>query len=62
MSNMPVAHSDFSEFEAQFASPVRVTPTHGQNRVRGWLIVLAATVVLWAAIAVGIAATIHALS
>ena len=62
MSNVPVVHSDFSEFEAQFSSPVRLTPTHGQNRVRGWLIVLVATVVLWAAIAVGIAAAIRALS
>jgi hypothetical protein len=62
MSNTSVARSDFSEFEAQFSSSVRVAPTQGQLRVRGWVIALIASAVLWAAIAVGIAAAIHALS
>jgi hypothetical protein len=62
MSNTSVTHTDFSEFEAQFSSSVRVEPTQGQLRVRGWVIVLVATVVLWGVIAVGIAAAVHALS
>jgi hypothetical protein len=61
MSNISVAQSDFSEFEAQFAS-VAVEPTHAQLRIRGWIIALAASIALWAAIAVGIAAAVHALS
>ena len=60
MSNVSVANADMSEFEAQFASSV--PPTHGQLRVRGWVIVLAASAVFWAIIAAGIFAVIHTLS
>jgi len=62
MSNISVAQSDFSEFEAQFDSRVRVEPTEGQLRVRGWVIVLVASAVLWTAIGIGIVAVVHALS
>lgn len=61
MSNVSIANSDFSEFEAQFSSPVRADLTEGQLRVRGWLIVLVASVVLWSAIGVGIALAIRAM-
>jgi hypothetical protein len=62
MSNVSVANTDMSEFEAQLASSIGAQPTRGQLRVRGWVIVLAASVVLWAVIAAGIAAAIHALA
>jgi hypothetical protein len=62
MSNISVAHHDFAEFEAQFATPVAPELTHSQLRVRGWVIALVASVVLWAGIAVAIAAAVHALA
>ena len=62
MSNVSVANSDMSEFEAQFAASVGVPPTQGQLRVRGWVIVLAASAALWAIIAAGIYAAIQTLT
>jgi hypothetical protein len=62
MSNISNTRTDMSAFESQFDSSAPVAPTPGQFRVRGWAIVLAASVALWGGIAVAIAAAIHALS
>ena len=59
MSNISVTDTDFSEFEAQFGSSVRVEQTEGQLRVRGLVVAFSAGVALWIAIGVGIAAAIH---
>ena len=60
MSNASATQIDMSGFEAQFNS--RAVPTVGQLRIRGWVIVLVASVALWSAIGVGIALAIRALS
>ena len=62
MSNISDTQTDMSAFESQFNSSAPSAPTPGQLRVRGWAVVLVTGVVLWAAIAITIAAAIHALS
>jgi hypothetical protein len=62
MSNVSGTRTDMSAFEAQFAAQIRTIPTQGQLRVRGWVIVLIASIALWAAIGAGIAIAVHALS
>jgi hypothetical protein len=61
MSSTSATQTDMSAFERQFDASIHAAPTSGQLRVRGWIIALVASVILWAGIAVAIVAAFHAL-